>query len=68
MQQGITASDRLIDLSVAAQRLSVSVQTVRRMVKCGRIKQVNCGIRSYRIFSSEIDRILSNPCDDAEDS
>ena len=61
MQEAVNVkADKLLDVSMVAKRLSVSAQTVRRMIKAGRLKYSNCGIRSYRVPASEVERVLES--------
>jgi excisionase family DNA binding protein len=56
--------DKLLDVSMVARRLSVSLNTVYRLIHSGKVKSINAGIKLYRIPASEIDRLLRSPIED----
>jgi excisionase family DNA binding protein len=46
-----------VKLEVAAERLSVSLRTIRRMVEDGRLRAIRLG-RAVRVPVAEIERVL----------
>jgi excisionase family DNA binding protein len=51
-------SDQLYTLNEAAQRLSISLRTLRRRIDLGLIRAVRLGVRSPRVSESEIRRVI----------
>lgn len=53
-------AEKLLEVSVVARRLTVSVDTVRRMIKDENspLKGVRIGKKCFRIFESTVETIL----------
>lgn len=51
--------ERCLKYSEVAKRLSISVQTVYRLVRAGELNAIRLGWRSPRITESELSRFIS---------
>jgi excisionase family DNA binding protein len=55
----MTAGDnRLLTRAEAAERLRVSVQTVRRLAESGHLAEVQVSARAVRVRASSVDRLV----------
>lgn len=59
--------ERCLKYSEVAKRLSISVQTVYRLVKAGELSVVKLGERSPRITESELLRFISGKQEEVGD-
>jgi len=55
----------LLTIRVASEKLRVSVPTLRRMLKVGRLKAVRISPRLLRVEEKEIDRLIKESGGDA---
>jgi excisionase family DNA binding protein len=54
----MAAEDELLTRAEAAERLHVSVQTVRRLAEAGHLDEVQVGLRAVRVRGSSVDRLV----------
>lgn len=53
-------SDILISKAEAAKRLSVSIHTISRMIKAGRLVAVKVGVRRVGVSLNSVNAIINN--------
>lgn len=56
----MAGEDELLTRAEAAERLRVSVQTVRRLAESGHLEEVQVGLRAVRVRASSVDHLIRN--------
>lgn len=54
----MAAEDELLTRAKAAERLHVSVQTVRRLAEAGHLDEVQVGLQAVRVRGGSVDRLV----------
>ena len=59
---GVVLSEKLLEVSVVARRLTISVDTVRRLIKDADspLKGIRVGKKCFRVFESSVETFIES--------